>query len=70
MMMIIHNIKMDSYIKYFIIPSILLIISFIYLIRKFDIDNNKKYYFLLIPIILILVSYLVIDIADSNIFLT
>ena len=69
MMMIIHNIKMDSYIKYFIIPSILLIISFIYLIRKFDIDNNKKYYFLLIPIILILVSYLVIDIADSNIFL-
>ena len=42
-MMVIHNIKMDSYIKYFIIPSCFLIISFIYLIRKFDIDKNKKY---------------------------
>ena len=68
-MMIMHNIKMDSYIKYFIIPCSLLIISFIYLIRKFDIDKNKKYYLLLIPIILILFSYLIIDIDNSNMIL-
>ena len=68
-MMVIRNIKMDSYIKYFIIPSCFLIISFIYLIRKFDIDKNKKYYLFLIPIILILFSYLIIDIDDSNMLL-
>ena len=69
MMMIIHNIKMDSYIKYFIIPFSILIISFIYLIRRFNIDNNKKYYLFLIPIILILFSYLIVDIDESNVLL-
>ena len=68
-MMIIHNIKMDLYIKYFIIPCSLLIISFIFLIRKFDIDKRKKYYLFLVPIILILFSYLIIDIDNSNIVL-
>ena len=69
LMMIIHNIKMDLYIKYFIIPCSLLIISFIFLIRKFDIDKRKKYYLFLVPIILILFSYLIIDIDNSNIVL-
>lgn len=68
-MMVIHNIKTDSYIKCFIIPFSLLIISFIYLIRRFNIDNNKKYYLFLIPIILILFSYLIIDIDESNMVL-
>lgn len=68
-MMVIHNIKMDSYIKCFIIPFSLLIISFIYLIRRFNIDNNKKYYLFLVPIILILFSYLIIDIDESNMVL-
>lgn len=69
LMMIIHNIKMDLYIKYFIIPCSLLIISFIFLIRKFDIDKRKKYYLFLVPIILILFSYLIIDIDNSNMVL-
>lgn len=68
-MMIIYNIEFDLYIKYFIIPSTILIGSFIYLIKKFKLDKRKKYYLFLIPIILILLNYLLFDVDKSNLFL-
>ena len=68
-MMIIHNIKMDVYIKYFIIPIMILIGSFGYLLHKFKLDNNKKSYLLLIPIFLILLNYFVVDMCYSNMLL-
>lgn len=66
---IINNSNLDSYIKLFIIPAIFLIISYIFLINKFSLPTNKKSYYFLIPIFLILLSYLIIEIDFSNIFL-
>ncbi len=60
-----HNLKIDNYFKNVIIPFIILILSYIYLF-KLTKNINKKAYYLLIPIILILTSNLIIKIDYTN----
>ena len=66
LIMIVSHFKIDEYLKIVIIPSFILIISYVFLIRKFDIDIRKNGYYYLIPIILILISNIIFDIANSN----
>lgn len=66
---LIHNIDMDCYIRNFIIPIAILIVSYIFIIKKQKLEYNKTAYYLLIPIVLVLFSYLIIDIDFSNKFL-
>ena len=63
---IITNFDIDPYIKYFIIPTIILISCFLIIMKKIKLIFNKKAYYLFIPIFLILCSYLIIDIDMSN----
>jgi len=64
-----HNIKIDSYLKDFIIPLILILTSYILLILKNKMEKNKKSYILLIPIFLILLSNFILKVDDVNKFL-
>jgi hypothetical protein len=64
-----HNIKIDAYIKNFIIPLILMLSSYIFLTYKVNVIKNKKAYLFLIPIFLILLSNFIIKIDDINKFL-
>lgn len=66
---IIHNLKLNLYLKDFILPITILIISYIYNIKKINLSTNNKSYYLLISIILILISNLILKIANINIFL-
>lgn len=66
LIMIISHLHIDEYLKYAVIPSFILIISYIFLIRKFDIDTRKKAYYYLIPIVLILISNFIFKIDESN----
>lgn len=65
----IHNLNLNLYIKDFLIPITILIINYLYTIKMIDLPTNKKAYYLLIPIILILMSKIIIHIDYSNIFL-
>ena len=65
----IHNLNLNLYIKDFLIPITILIINYLYTIKIINLLTNKKAYYLLIPIILILISKLIIHIDYSNIFL-
>lgn len=69
LIMILNNIEMDCYISQFILPICIILISYIALIKSLKIEYNKKAYYYLIPIFLILFSYLIIKIDDSNITL-
>lgn len=62
------NLEIDYYIKSIFIPFATLLISYIVLLKD-DYHLKKKDYCLLIPIILILLSGVLIDIAFSNISL-
>lgn len=62
----IYNINMNEWIKYFIIPMSLLLISCIYIIKNNNLEVNKKAYILLIPIILMLLSGIIVDLDYSN----
>jgi len=66
---IIHNFNINTYLKDFIIPTTILLISYTYNIKKLNLIINKKTYYLLIPIILILISNLILKIDKSNIYL-
>ena len=63
---ILHNFKLISYNKYFILPIILLIITDIYLLNKNNMIINNKAYRLLIPIILIILGSIIFKIDISN----
>lgn len=62
------NLKIDYYIKSIFIPFVTLLISYIILLKD-DYPLNKKHYYLLIPIILILISGVLTEIAFSNLSL-
>lgn len=64
--MIVSHININEYLKYITIPSIILIISYIFLIKKFNIDIRKKAYYYLIPIVLILFSNIIFKVDESN----
>ena len=66
---IFSNINMDMYIKKFIIPTFIMIGSYIFIAERIKVVKNRKAYFYLIPIILILISYLYIKIDVSNMVL-
>ena len=66
---IINNLEIDSYIKDFIMPFIILVSTFIILLEKLSLAKNRKAYLYLIPIALSLISYLFIKIDDNNMFL-
>lgn len=63
----INQLHIDSYIKNFTVPFMIMVISYLFLFKNIDFRNKKSYY-LLIPIILILVSSF-IPIDGSNRFL-
>jgi len=69
LMDVFHNIKIDVYLKDFIIPLIIILTSYLFLIFKNKMEKNKKSYILLIPILLILLSNFIIKIDDVNKFL-
>ncbi len=66
---IIHNIKMNLYIRDFIIPLAIMLVGHTFLINKNKLEKNKKAYLLLIPISLILISNIIVKIDYSNKFL-
>lgn len=66
LIMIVHNFKILSYDKYFIIPMFILIINYMYTMKKNNMIVNKKGFIYLIPIVLILLGTLFIKTDDSN----
>lgn len=66
---ILNNTNIDQYIRLIIIPIAILLISYMFIIKKIGIKTNKKAYYYLLPILLILFSYLFIDIDESNMLL-
>ncbi len=67
--MILDNIEMDYYVSQFILPISIILIGFIFLLKKLKLEYNKKAYYFLIPICLILLSYFIIKVDDSNLSL-
>ena len=63
------NTNIDNYTKWFIIPVMVLLIGYIFMLNRIEIDKNKKAYLYLIPIFLILASYFIIKIDSSNMVL-
>lgn len=62
---IVHNLKLDSYFQNILFPFLITLISYSYiLIKKYPVD--KKAFYLLLPIILIIISNLVVNIDFSN----
>lgn len=66
LIMIVSHFKIDEYLKGVIMPFLILIASYIYLIKRLDIMVKRKAFYYLIPIILILISNVVFEIAYSN----
>ena len=66
---IINNINIDPYIKKFIIPFSIFILSYILILENIKAIKNRKAYLYLIPILLSLFSYLFIEIDTSNVVL-
>ena len=66
---IVSNIHIDPYIKKFIIPVLVLIFSYIFVLEEIKVVKNRKAYLYLIPILLALLSYLFIKIDESNMVL-
>ncbi len=66
---IFHNFNINFYIKDVIIPFTFMVVGYIFLIRKNNLEKNKKAYLLLIPISLILLSDIIVKIDYSNMFL-
>ena len=67
--MIMQNFNLYDYDKYFIIPTLILIISYIYIINKKNIIINKKGYIFLVPIILIIIGTVIFKTNISNMIL-
>lgn len=62
---IVTNLKIDGYLKRFILPIIITIISYYHILKEQQIPHNKAFY-LLLPIALILISDPLIKIDFSN----
>lgn len=67
--MLIHNFNIDPYLKYFILPITILIISYSLVIKLFKEKINKKALILLLPIFLILISNVIVKVDDSNLII-
>ena len=65
----IQYLPINSYIKNFTFPIFNLLITYLILLNNQKKIENVKAYYLLIPIILILISNLLLKIDDSNLFL-
>ena len=63
---ILYNFKIVAYNKYFILPIILLIITYLYLLNKNNMIINNKGYRYLIPIILIILGTIIFNTDASN----
>ena len=59
-----HNLKIDWYLKDIVIPFIIMLLSYLIILKNISI--NKKSFFILIPIVLILASNFLVKIASSN----
>ena len=59
-----HNLKIDWYLKDIVIPFIIMLLSYLIILKNISI--NKKSFFILIPIVLILASGFLVKIASSN----
>lgn len=68
LIVIFSNLKIDWYVKKIILPFSVMIVSYIYLFEEGK-ELNQKAYYLLIPIVLILMSNLILKIDESNMFL-
>jgi len=68
LIVIINNLNIDDYIKGVIIPFSIILISYLFLLKDNEYKNKKAYY-LLIPIILVLISGVIIKIDESNQYL-
>lgn len=62
---VIHNLSICSYIKDFIIPLFLILSLYLILIKKKEYVNKRAFY-LLIPIFLVLISGVIFEIDDIN----
>lgn len=69
LIVIIRNINIDYYLRTFILPLIFIIMGYIYLSYKNKIIKNKNAYYILIPIVLILLSNFIFRVDESNMFL-
>ena len=65
LIVVFHNLKIDWYVKDIILPFSVILFSYIYMFSK-EKELNKKAYYILIPIALILLSDLFIKIDYSN----
>lgn len=68
LIVIFNNLKIDWYIKSVILPFSVMLVSYIYLFEE-EKELNQKAYYLLVPIVLILMSDLILKIDESNKFL-
>ena len=66
---LIHNFTFNTYIRDFILPLSIMLINYLIIIKKLEMKTNNKAFVLLIPIILILLSRIIIKIADINLVL-
>ena len=63
-----HNLKLHWYVKDVVVPCTVMLVSYIFMLRKIK-DFNEQVYYFFIPIILILASYFIISIDESNMVL-
>ena len=63
---IIFNLKLDFYLRSFIIPTIIVLITYIINIKRNKLENNKLSYYILIPIGLIIFNTFIFKIDTSN----
>lgn len=63
---VIHNININLYIRDIIIPFEIMIMGYIFLVKKQKLEKNKQAYIFLLPIVLILLSDIIAGIDVSN----
>lgn len=68
-LVIINNFNITPYVGKFIIPITFIILTYICVIKKFELESKKDAYYLLIPVLLMLFSYFIVDLPESNIIL-
>lgn len=69
LVVIINNLGVTPYSGYFLLPIMLLIAFYIFMLKIIGIKTNDKAYIFLIPIIVILLSNFIFKVDDSNKFL-
>ncbi len=66
---IFYNLNIDFYLKSFIIPTLIVLITYIVNIKHNKLEKNKISYYLLIPIMLIILNSFIFKVDFSNKFL-